>query len=139
MKNKSLSEQICEICKIKPYYGLLVNFGDLDNNYKLVTNKRKYRLIADYRYMVDDDELRNLKPKYLPDFFENSNNFVKLFEIKVTDDITLAQLFFTWNIVNYSRELFLKSLIYILKSDSNMDKTVIDFIKQVIRNEQWEI
>ena len=74
-----------------------------------------------------------------PDFENNSNNFVKLFEIKVTDNVTIAQLFFTWNIANYSRELFLKNLIYILKEDSNMDKTVIEFIKQAIRNEQWEI
>ncbi len=137
---KTLSEQICEECGIKPYYGVFINLGDLDNNYKLVANKRKCRLIADYRYMVDnDDELRNLKPKYLPDFFENSNNFVRLYELKIVDDVTLAQLFFTWNLANYSKELFLKNLIYILKEDSNMDKTVIEFIKQAIQNEQWEV
>lgn len=71
--------------------------------------------------------------------FENNNNFVKLFEIKVTNDITLAQLFFTWNIANYSREIFLKNLIYILRPDSNIHKDVIELIKQAIRNEQWEI
>lgn len=83
MTNKSLSQQICEICGIEPYYGIYVNFGDLDNNYKLVTNKRKYRLIADCRYIVDnEDELKNLEPKYLPDF--ESVNFTKLFKLITT-------------------------------------------------------
>lgn len=137
---KTLSEQICEECGIKPYYGVFINLGDLDNNYKLVANKRKCRLIADYRYMVDnDDELRNLKPEYLPDFFENSNNFVRLYELKLSGNLTLAQYLFTCNIANYSKEVFLQNLISIIKGHENFDKTVIELIKQAIRNEQWEI
>lgn len=77
---KTLSEQLCEICGIKPRYGLYVNYGDLDPDYRLVTSERKYRLIADYRYCTPEEELKNLEPKYLPDFTK-PENFVKLLKI----------------------------------------------------------
>ena len=79
---KSLSEKLCESADIKPVYGLYINFGDLDCNYKLVTSKSKYELIAEYRYNVDsEDELKYLTPTYLPNFETNKENFVKLLEI----------------------------------------------------------
>ena len=86
----NLSKQLCEICGIKPRYGVYQNFGDLDNDYRLVTNVRKYRLIADTRFRVDDEDLRNLKPIYYPDF-EQPENFAKLFELITTiEDFTYS-------------------------------------------------
>ena len=52
----NLSKELCEICGIKPRYGVYQNFGDLDNDYRLVTNVRKCRLIADTRFNVDDED-----------------------------------------------------------------------------------
>ena len=80
--SNDLSKQLCELCGIKPRYGIYVDYGDLDHNYKLETNERKYRLIADYRwhYSVDDEDLKDLKPEFYPDFTK-PENFVKLLEI----------------------------------------------------------
>ena len=65
---------------------IYVDYGDLDHNYRLVTNERKYRLIADYRwhYGVDDEDLRNLEPIFYPDFTK-PENFVSL--LKIANDV----------------------------------------------------
>lgn len=73
----NLSKELCEICGIKPRYGVYQNFGALDDNYRLVTNARKCRLIADSRFYVDDEDLRDLQAIYYPDFAQ-AENFVKL-------------------------------------------------------------
>lgn len=135
---KSYSEQICELCGIKPYYGIYVNFGDLDSNYKLVTSKRKYKLIANYRWMVDnEDELRNLEAKYLPDFENNNNNFVKLFNLKYTeyDEDTVAEFVLSRykNIIN--TRSFLGCILFELQHGKYKD---IEKIKQAIRETNWE-
>lgn len=77
---KSWCKAISNICEIPKRYGLWVDFGDLDTNYELVTDKRKYRLIADYRYQVEDDELRNLIEFDYVNFLQN-NNWINLMEI----------------------------------------------------------
>lgn len=78
---KYLNNKLCEICGVKPIYGVYVNYGDLDNDYRLVTNKRLYKLIAETRWQVDDESIfRNLKPDCLPDFTIPSN-LVQLFKI----------------------------------------------------------
>lgn len=119
MKTKDYSRELCEICGIEPRYGVYEDFGDLDKNFQLVTNERKYRLIADtrYHYGVEDEDLRNLEPKYYPDFTE-PENFVKLWEI----------------LSGQSRTEFLARLILRLKVEAG------DFIykqKQVIREQEW--
>lgn len=119
MTTKDLSRELCEICGIEPRYGVYEDFGDLDKNFQLVTNERKYRLIADtrYHYGVEDEDLRNLEPKYYPDFTE-PENFVKLWEI----------------LSGQSRTEFLARLILRLKVEAG------DFIykqKQVIREQEW--
>lgn len=92
MIEKSLCEEFCKICGIKPVYGIYVNFGDLDNDYRLVTNKRKYRLIADYRYRVDDPNiLRDLEATWLPNF-ENNDNKLKLLQILAKYSMTCIYL-----------------------------------------------
>lgn len=84
--NNNLSRQLCELCGIKPRYGIYVDYGDLDHNYKLVTNERKYRLIADVRWntAVEDEDLRDLKPEFYPDFMQ-PENFVRL--LKIVNDV----------------------------------------------------
>lgn len=76
----SWCKAISNICEIPKRYGLWVNFGDLDTNYELVTDKRKYRLIADYRYRVEDEELRNLIEFDYVNFFQR-DNWINLMEI----------------------------------------------------------
>lgn len=115
----NLSKQICELCGIKPRYGVYKNFGDLDNNFQLVTNERKYRLIADTRHHdgVEDAVLRNLEPKYYPDF-EQPENFVRLWEI----------------ISNQSKRELVQRLITRLRVEGGW---YTDEIKQAIREEKW--
>ena len=145
---------LCEICGIKPRYGIYENFGDLDNNFQLVTNERKYRLIADtrYHYGVEDDDLRNLKPVYYPDF-EQPTNFVRLLNTN-TDYITknnkkiLCKSIWWYinsdakrfgQIAPYGIDTFLITLILILKNKDNLyNQSEIDKIKQAIKSEVWK-
>lgn len=146
MTNKTLSQRLCEVCGIKPYYGIYVNFGDLDNNYKLVTNKRKYRLIADCRYIVDnEDELKNLEPKYLPDFENNNDNFVKLGELKIKTTKKYHTLFEMLSLeCNFANKKdFLDFLVDHINDKKYYSGSYIftfrDIIKKSIKNEQWEV
>lgn len=72
---------------IEPLYGLIINFGDLDNNYHVVTDRRKYPLIAKYRWSVDnEDELRNMERNFYPDITKGENVvriLNKLYEYKI--------------------------------------------------------
>jgi len=65
---------LCKDLGIEPLYGLTINFGDLDSDYKVVTNRRKYPLIAEYRWQVDcEDELRNMECNFYPDITKSEN------------------------------------------------------------------
>lgn len=125
----NLSKELCEICGIKPRYGVYQNFGDLDSDYRLVTNVRKYRLIADTRFYVDDEWLRNLKPIYYPDF-EQSENLVKL--LKIANDVLGSVHFataYTKNKPNLFEEQVLMHYIPIAKLN--------DIFKQTIKETEW--
>ena len=136
MTNKSLSEQICEICGIEPRYGVYQNFGDLDNDYRLVTNTRKCRLIADTRFHVDDEDLRNLKPIYYPDF-EQPENFVKLLEIIHAKMNIEGLLMYELDSDSFVRR-FLKLVIKFLNGELGYVETKINAVKQAIREEEWK-
>ncbi|MCD7779626.1 MAG: hypothetical protein LUH05_03010 [Candidatus Gastranaerophilales bacterium] len=123
---KTLSEELCEICGIKPRYGLYVDFGDFDPNYRLVTSERKYRLIADYRYCTPEDELRSLEPKYLPDFTK-SENFVKLLKIYAQHTIIIS-LFESDN--STVIDCLLYSVMAAVKFNDDECKALKDAIKQ---------
>lgn len=132
MTTTNYSRALCEICGIKPRYGVYENFGDLDNNFQLVTNERKYRLIADTRhhYGVEDEDLRNLEPKYYPDFTK-PENFVKLFEINIPDStvtVGAAVCFCNRRHLN-NRNDFLEFTIQLAKYNKD--------IKQAIREQEW--
>lgn len=134
-----LSQRICELTGIKPYYGVYVNFGDLDNNYRLVTNKRKFRLIADVRYYVDsDDDLRNLSPKFLPDF-EKNNNFVKLLEL-LHREMNLDTLFlFIKKDGRSLKTALLECIFKLITYQLGYKIPLVKKIRRHIKNEQWEI
>lgn len=133
---KELSKKLCEIVGIKPRYGVYVNFGDLDYDYRLVTDERKCRLISDYRYQVEDDEdLRGLQAVYYPDFGE-PENFVKLLELKIPDGTknTILSYFIKIMLLKYelkgcvyNRKEFLFCLLNLLTEN----------IKQAIREAEW--
>lgn len=133
MTTQDLSRKLYELCGIKPRYGVYENFGDLDDNFQLVTNERKYRLIADtrYHYGVEDEDLRNLEPKYYPDF-TLPENFVKLFELNIPDSnvtVGAAVCFCNCQQLN-NRNDFLQSVIQLTK-----DNTII---KHAIKSEGWK-
>ena len=133
MTTTDYSRKLCEICGSKPRYGVYENFGDLDNNFQLVTNERKYRLIADTRhhYGVEDEDLRNLEPKYYPNF-EAPENFVRLFELKA-DGGTLAKNITISNAIG-SRKGFIKAIVDFLFADESL---AVPDIKQAIREQEW--
>ncbi len=82
-KRKQLNKWFRELCDLQPVYHVYVNYGDLDSDYRLITNKRKYKLISDTRWNIDDeDNLKNLKADLYPDIFDASN-IIKLMETSV--------------------------------------------------------
>ena len=87
MNNIDCNIKLCEDLGIEPLYGLIINFGDLDNNYHVVTDRRKYPLIAKYRWSVDnEDELRNMERNFYPDITKGENVvriLNKLYEYKI--------------------------------------------------------
>ena len=87
MNNIDCNIKLCEDLEIEPLYGLIINFGDLDNNYHVVTDRRKYPLIAKYRWSVDnEDELRNMERNFYPDITKGENVvriLNKLYEYKI--------------------------------------------------------
>ncbi len=132
MTTTNYSKELCEICGIKPRYGVYENFGDLDNNFQLVTNERKYRLIADTRhhYGVEDEDLKNLEPKYYPDFTQ-PENFVKL--LKFANDI-LGNVHFATASSKNSPNLFEEQAIMHYMPIAKLN----DNFKQAIREQEWK-
>lgn len=135
MNNENLSKNLCEICGIKPHYGVYANFGDLDDDWHLVTNESKCKLIAEYRYSygVEDEDLRNLKPEYYPDF-EQPENFVKLLELNAINGTSLWWTINSGSVLcNESlpsnRKEFLKMVCRFIKNK--------EYIKQVIKSQEW--
>lgn len=125
----NLSKELCEICGIKPRYGVYQNFGDLDSDYRLVTNVRKYRLIADTRFNVDDEDLRNLKPIYYPDF-EQSENFVKL--LKIANDV-LGRVHFATAYTKNKPGIFEEQVLLHYLPIAKLNEG----FKRAIRAEEW--
>ena len=150
--NNDLNKQLCELCGIKPRYGIYVDYGDLDHNYKLETNERKYRLIADYRwyYSVDDEDLRDLKPEFYPDFTK-PENFVRLVNliytcgINQTFDYQLATLsaeededYSDYESSETFEQRYLQVLLYTLaKNYDHWDELFFSLVSKSIREAEW--
>lgn len=133
MTTKNLSRELCEICGIKPRYGVYEDFGDLDENFQLVTNERKCRLIADtrYHYGVEDEDLRNLEPKYYPNF-EAPENFVKLLNVLHANGFHFRTYGF------YKKQPIISCVLeyFVNKFRNRNDEEAEDF-KQAIREQEW--
>ena len=128
MTNKSLSEQICELCEIKPLQG-----------YNLST--------------INENGLHPETEVY-PDLQHNINNFMKLLCL-YTDYITKNNIKIPcktiWWILNkdaqtynqlapYDIDLCLIRLLIILKNKNNeYSEEEINKIKQAIRQADWEV
>lgn len=107
----------------------------MDDDWHLVTDESKDRLIAKYRYAygVEDEDLRNLKPEYYPDF-EQPENFVKLLEL---NDINGTSLWWTINCASIlckknlpaDRKEFLHLVCRFIKNK--------EYIKQSIKAQEW--
>lgn len=123
-----VNKKLIEICKVKPYYGLFVE-TELGNTI-LVTDKRKYRLIADCRGKVDDEDLRNLKAKYFPNFYDFAT-FFTLMEIPIQNETILSILFSLKETPKYCSDL-IKILVEYLKEGKYAEE-----IKQKIRETDW--
>lgn len=133
---KELSKKLCEIVGIKPRYGIYVNFGDLDNDYRLVTDERRYKLISDYRYQVDDEDLKGLKATFYPDFGQ-PENFVKLLEIAYIKSIyTGTPIGAFRNTKKRFQDCFFERLFARLEKLGNCFAGK-DF-KEAIREEEWK-
>lgn len=123
-----VNKKLIEICGIKPYYGLFVE-TELGNTI-LVTDKRKYRLIADCRGKVEDDDLRNLEAKYFPNFYD-FNTFFALMEIPIQDETILSILFSLDETPKRCSNL-IEMLVRYLKGGKYAEE-----IKQKIREFDW--
>lgn len=150
--SKNLSEQICEICGIKPrykdkhtpcsYYVGVIHHCNFKND---VCNS----LDCD-NYIPDEEHLDCKDEKcYYPDFENNNNNFVKLFNLKCpyydteygkTSFQIAFYVFFNYvtSSEEYNVEGFLKGLIKVLKRKTD-DDGCREQIKKAIKKENWEI
>lgn len=74
-----------------------------------------------------------------PDFENNSNNFVKLFNLKIDgyEHVTVAYIV-SFKMMEDS-EKFLKDLLDILQGNYPIKNELVKQMKQAIRNEQWKI
>lgn len=122
------NKELVEICEIKPYYGLFVE-TNLRNTI-LVTDKRKNRLIADFRGLVDDEDLRNLKAKYFPNFYDFAT-FFTLMEIPIQNQ-TILSILFSLKASPKRCSNLIEMLVRYLKEGEYAEE-----IKQKIRETDW--
>ncbi len=146
----NLSQQLCELCGIKPRYFIEFTRTSGCGAIAKSLSTFSYRTIRSAKnYIIEhknetESELRIVQ-RY-PDF-ENPENFVKLFELKTLGDATLFSNVITYAVdrvvdkhVYYifrDRQSFLKLLIEYLESDVYQER-FIKSVKQAIASEEWE-
>ena len=142
MRMNNLNNESVYIFKslgFKPLYHIIVNYGDLDSNLVNEVNIRKYRLISDYRYIVDDDELQNLVPYAYPSLTYSYNlwrllEYIYKYMPDIYNEITTVYIDtekekrFEYQIIN--------NLYYILKNNNyntyiNIDYKNFDYGKEI--------
>ena len=131
MTNKTLSQQICEICGIEPkyqcsYHSCICPIQDIG----------KFNSKCPKQAVTEECDGRSNKPCYIDFENNNNNNFVKLLEI----------YFDCKNI----KEIILNSILDDFMQDKTNNDLSIDYyysdltekcekFKQAIKNEQWEV
>lgn len=142
MRMNNLNNESVYIFKslgFKPLYHIIANYGDLDNDLVNEVNIRKYRLISDYRYIVDDDELQNLVPYAYPSLTYSYNlwrllEYIYKYMPDIYNEITTVYIDtkkekrFEYQIIN--------NLYYILKNNNyntyiNIDYKNFDYRKEI--------
>ena len=154
MENKSLSQQICEVCGIKPKYKYkripceffegvvyvckLKSSSDDEVICGDPSNCDDYTPSISHRYRHEE------KPFY-PDFENNNNNFVKLGELKIKTTKKSHTLFEILSLeCNFTNKKdFLEFLVNHINDKKYYSGSYIftfrDKIKQAIKNNQWEV
>lgn len=126
MENKTLSEQICEVCGIEPieekYCYHECKKPEL-KNVPCYNSKCEY-----YRHFI----------KY-PNFENNNNNFVKLLELNVDKSTIGSVITFAEGCPIVNKKTFLKDLLTFLSSNTLCKKEEREQIKQAIRQADWEV
>ncbi len=113
-ETKSLSQQLCELCGVKPRYYVRA----LGNTPRNEIIRIAYRRIKNYT---------EAKTVFID--FENPENFVKLFELDVNEAMCLSFII-SLDSVFGGRKGFLKSLLqHIARGNATAEE-----IKQAIRN-----
>lgn len=123
---KTLSEQLCEICGIKPYNYLV----DYAGNYE------PFETLDEAEKFSKKHGNAPLELNYYD--FENPKNFMKLFNLEFEEQETITD----WLNCKYNfkdTESYLNSLICFIKNDYGFitDKT-INKVKQAIMQGEWE-
>lgn len=135
MTNKTLSQQICEICGIEPkyqcsYHSCICPIQDIG----------KFNPKCPKQAVTKECDARSNKPCYI-DFQNNNNNnnFVNLLELFHKNNFYINDISLNSAIEKESFVIcFLKSLIKTL-TDETISKKVKDVLKQAIKNEDWVV
>lgn len=143
-KEKTLSEQLCELCGIKPKYKCrnvpCLNFIG-NTGFCNISEKRCNPSECKNEYEPDTTHKFWKKGEaYYPDF-KNPENFVKLLELKSGDcrpriGVLIRNAYFLGT--DFTRVECLKILIKILCYPNNQGSQVLDELKQSIRDyDDW--
>lgn len=130
MTNKSLSEQICEMCGIK--YELYYDFIKFEYIWltKEEFKKYKYNKALSLTKGLEKQELEKMYPYPEIDFQHNNDNFVKLLNLMHQNDILISNIDFD-NDREFS-ELIIEQL-YLELSKHNLKE-----FKKDMRNTVWK-
>lgn len=143
MTDKSLSEQICEVCGIKPKYKCknvpCLNFMADSGICMLKDGFTKCNPETCEDDYIPDTNHRNWKEAeaVYPDFENNNNNFVKLLNLDFSPRFKSLLHYITsiFCSTNSTKDLLVQ-MLHELKFNSQSD--TVKQIKQAIRQADWE-
>lgn len=135
MTNKTLSEQICEVCGIEALY----HFYDESVDPILDEYLTKQEILEQYVSVQTPFEDYK-KYEIYPDFENNNNNFVKLLELKILTGCTLWGFLSLKGVYMSKKETVLKTIYLILSNKIKfLDDKSREQIKKAIRQADWEV
>lgn len=132
MTNKSLSEQICEVCSIELKY-----WCSYHDTICPIQDAGKFNPKCPKQAVTKECDARSYKPQYI-DFENNNNNFVKLLEI-IHNKIGLSDFFL---LMRYDNNPFKKELLHLINELLNKRLgyrvILVTEIKKIIKETNWE-
>lgn len=131
MTNKSLSEQICEVCGIEPKY-----WCSYHSCICPIQNIGKFNPKYPKQVVTKECETRSKERRY-PNFENNNNNFVKLLNLDFSPRFKSLLHYITsiFCSTNSTKDLLVQ-ILHELKFNSQSD--TVKQIKQAIRQADWE-